>query len=144
MTDYGSSMVQWIRTRKPRYKGGHQIEVERPSASYVVDVSATDARAHSDTSPQLTRAEFPLLDAPTSCPSSFSSGHYPGAAFTSVNRKIEETDHCRTMDTGRKAPADGRPYGRVHALEWNCLQLRNSHGCACCLIAIICWPTICC
>lgn len=38
MTDYGSSLVQWMRTRKPRYKGGHGMEVERPSASYVVDV----------------------------------------------------------------------------------------------------------
>jgi len=38
VTDYGSSLVQWMRTRKPRYKGGHGMEVERPSASYVVDV----------------------------------------------------------------------------------------------------------
>lgn len=131
MTDYGSSMVQWIRTRKPRYKGGHQIEVERPSASYVVDVSATDFRAHSDTTLRLTRAEFSLLDAPPSCTSPFSGGYYTSAAFTSVDWKIEETDHCRTMDTGRKTPANGRPHGRIHAMEWNCLQLRNCHGCGC-------------
>ncbi|PYH95757.1 WD repeat protein [Aspergillus ellipticus CBS 707.79] len=47
VTDYGSSMVQWIRTRKPRYKGGHSVEVERPSASYVVDVLPPLARVHS-------------------------------------------------------------------------------------------------
>lgn len=40
VTDYGSSMVQWMRTRRPRYKGGHRMEVERPSASYAVDVSS--------------------------------------------------------------------------------------------------------
>ena len=39
VTDYGSSLVQWMRTRRPRYKGGHRMEIERPSASYVVDVS---------------------------------------------------------------------------------------------------------
>jgi polyadenylation factor subunit 2 len=49
VTDYGSSLVQWVRTRQPRYKGGHRMETERPSASYVVDVSyqavSTDVRA---------------------------------------------------------------------------------------------------
>lgn len=38
VTDYGSSMLQWMRTRRPRYKGAHRMEAERPSASYVVDV----------------------------------------------------------------------------------------------------------
>ncbi|KAF4240193.1 hypothetical protein CNMCM6457_007969 [Aspergillus fumigatiaffinis] len=31
VTDYGSSLVQWVRTRQPRYKGGHRMETERPS-----------------------------------------------------------------------------------------------------------------
>lgn len=38
VTDYGSSMVQWMRHRQPRYKGGVKMEIERPSSSYVVDV----------------------------------------------------------------------------------------------------------
>lgn len=38
VTDYGSSMVQWMRHRKPRYEGGLTMEMERPSPSYVVDV----------------------------------------------------------------------------------------------------------
>lgn len=38
VTDYGSSMVQWMRNRKPRYRGGVMMEMERPSSSYVVDV----------------------------------------------------------------------------------------------------------
>lgn len=38
VTDYGSSMVQWKRNRKPRYRGGAMMEMERPSSSYVIDV----------------------------------------------------------------------------------------------------------
>ncbi len=38
VTDYTSSMVQWMRHRQPRYKGGARIDIERPSASYIVDV----------------------------------------------------------------------------------------------------------
>lgn len=39
ITDYGSTMVHWMRNRQPRYKGGYQGEFERPSPSYIVDVS---------------------------------------------------------------------------------------------------------
>lgn len=38
VTDYGSSMTQWMSTRQPKYKGSHRLDMERPSASYVVDV----------------------------------------------------------------------------------------------------------
>ena len=38
VTDYTSSMVQWMRHRQPRYKGGGRMEMERPSPSYIVDV----------------------------------------------------------------------------------------------------------
>ncbi|KAK2811380.1 pre-mRNA cleavage and polyadenylation factor (CPF) complex subunit [Emmonsiellopsis sp. PD_5] len=38
VTDYGSSMVQWMRVRQPRYKRSHRLERERPSASYTVDM----------------------------------------------------------------------------------------------------------
>jgi hypothetical protein len=41
VTDYGSSMVQWMRTRRPRYRGEHRMEMERPSASFTVDVSVS-------------------------------------------------------------------------------------------------------
>ncbi|KAJ5287002.1 hypothetical protein N7478_002688 [Penicillium angulare] len=47
VTDYGSSMVQWMRTRRPRYQGGHRMEVERPSASFTVDVVPPVGRIHS-------------------------------------------------------------------------------------------------
>lgn len=38
VTDYGSSMIQWMRNRQPRYKGAPKVEMERPSASYIADV----------------------------------------------------------------------------------------------------------
>lgn len=38
ITDYGPSMVQWMRNRQPRYKGGARLEMERPSPSFVIDV----------------------------------------------------------------------------------------------------------
>ncbi|KAJ6083656.1 hypothetical protein N7467_007791 [Penicillium canescens] len=47
VTDYGSSMVQWMRTRQPRYKGSHRLETERPSASFAVDVLPPMARPFS-------------------------------------------------------------------------------------------------
>ncbi|PGH08922.1 polyadenylation factor subunit 2 [Blastomyces parvus] len=47
VTDYGSSMVQWMRVRQPRYKGSHRLERERPSASYTVDMLPPLARIDS-------------------------------------------------------------------------------------------------
>ncbi|KAJ5988486.1 hypothetical protein N7481_003696 [Penicillium waksmanii] len=47
VTDYGSSMVQWMRTRRPRYQGEHRLEVERPSPSFTVDMLPPVARIHS-------------------------------------------------------------------------------------------------
>ena len=39
VTDYGATVVHWMRHRQPRYKGSFKGEFERPSASYIVDVS---------------------------------------------------------------------------------------------------------
>ncbi|OAL72284.1 WD repeat protein [Trichophyton violaceum] len=47
VTDYGSSLVQWVRVRQPRYKGSPRLEVERPSASYTVDMLPPVATIHS-------------------------------------------------------------------------------------------------
>ena len=44
VTDYGSSMVQWMSHRKPAYKGTSHYEQERPSLSYVIDVLPPVAR----------------------------------------------------------------------------------------------------
>ena len=47
VTDYGSTTVQWMRNRRPRYKNVAMPEVERPSASYVVDMTPPAARVAS-------------------------------------------------------------------------------------------------
>ena len=64
VTDYTSSMVQWMRHRQPRYKGGARLEMERPSPSYIVDVcSFKQENIHFD-GPLLIR--MPALDATSS------------------------------------------------------------------------------
>ncbi|OCK76530.1 WD40 repeat-like protein [Lepidopterella palustris CBS 459.81] len=47
VTDYGSTMVQWMRNRRPRYKGASPQEMERPSASYIVDMLPPSGRISS-------------------------------------------------------------------------------------------------
>ena len=47
VTDYGSSLVQWMRQRKPRWKGSATYEWERPSISYVIDMLPPAARLDS-------------------------------------------------------------------------------------------------
>ncbi|KAJ5527886.1 hypothetical protein N7513_012045 [Penicillium frequentans] len=47
VTDYGSSMVQWMRTRRPRYQGENRMEVERPSPSFAVDMIPPVGRTYS-------------------------------------------------------------------------------------------------
>lgn len=44
ITDYGSSMVQWMSHRKPAYRGSYHYEQERPSESYVVDMLPPPAK----------------------------------------------------------------------------------------------------
>ncbi len=39
VTDYGATVVHWMRHRQPRNRGSFKGEAERPSASYIVDVS---------------------------------------------------------------------------------------------------------
>jgi len=39
VTDYGSTMVRWMRNRGPKGILNPRLEQERPSASYIVDVS---------------------------------------------------------------------------------------------------------
>lgn len=39
VTDYSATITHWQRNRTANYKGGYIGEAERPSASYIVDVS---------------------------------------------------------------------------------------------------------
>ncbi|KAH6627793.1 WD40-repeat-containing domain protein [Chaetomium tenue] len=47
VTDYGATVVDWMRNRQPRYKGSFTGEVERPSNSYIVDMLPPHARTTS-------------------------------------------------------------------------------------------------
>ncbi|KAH4930095.1 hypothetical protein HBI82_142780 [Parastagonospora nodorum] len=47
VTDYGATTVQWMRNRRPRYKNVPMAEVERPTPSYVVDMTPPAARVSS-------------------------------------------------------------------------------------------------
>ncbi|KAI1432943.1 WD40 repeat-like protein [Xylaria sp. CBS 124048] len=38
VTDYGSTMVRWMRDRQPRYKNSYMREQEQSSASYIIDM----------------------------------------------------------------------------------------------------------
>ncbi|VBB86965.1 Putative polyadenylation factor subunit 2 [Podospora comata] len=44
VTDYGATIVHWMRNRRPGYQGSYRGEVERPSASYIVDMLPPIAR----------------------------------------------------------------------------------------------------
>ncbi|KAF1357204.1 WD40 repeat-like protein [Lizonia empirigonia] len=44
VTDYGATTVQWMRARRPRYKHAAVPELERPSASFIVDMEPPAAR----------------------------------------------------------------------------------------------------
>ncbi|KAI0007834.1 WD40 repeat-like protein [Xylariaceae sp. FL0662B] len=44
VTDYGATLAHWMRNRQPRFKGSFSGEVERPSASYIVDMLPPLAR----------------------------------------------------------------------------------------------------
>jgi hypothetical protein len=39
VTDYGSTMLHWMRNRQPQWKGGYDGERERPLPSFIIDVS---------------------------------------------------------------------------------------------------------
>ena len=67
VTDYGSGMVQWMRHRQPKYKGGVRMEVERPSPSYVVDVCESYNERGPSAVHNLSDGEDGILDPATSC-----------------------------------------------------------------------------
>lgn len=40
VTDYGATITHWQHDRVPNYRGGYAGEAERPSPSYIVNVSS--------------------------------------------------------------------------------------------------------
>jgi len=66
-TDYSANMAQFVHNRRPQYKGTMGFEMERPSASYVIDVSLCSASAQIDDAIK-SSVLTPLVDAPTPSP----------------------------------------------------------------------------
>ena len=115
VTDYTSSMVQWMRHRQPRYKGGGRMEMERPSPSYIVDVCSC-MRIH-------TSSDFSLrVDAPAFCKASKRRGFCTCETPTLFPKQSQASHQRREMDTGRKTTVDGLQYWRIYAVEWHGLQ----------------------
>ncbi|CAK7217777.1 pre-mRNA cleavage and polyadenylation factor (CPF) complex subunit [Sporothrix curviconia] len=44
VTDYGATLVHWMRHRQPKYRNAYGGEAERPSVSYIVDMMPPVAR----------------------------------------------------------------------------------------------------
>ena len=118
------------------------MEMERPSASYVVDVSIAQILL------RLKRAADNKListvcaiDAPTDGANSFPRRYDTCATPASVDWKVKKTHRRSAMDAGREAVVDRRSYWRVYALERHRFQFRDSHGCESCRIAWMCLLT---
>lgn len=58
----------------------------------------------------------------------FSRRYHPRAPSSSVDREIQKTNYCCTMDTGREASIDWWAYWRVHVVERDCVQFRDCYG----------------
>ncbi len=46
VTDYGATVLHWMHDRLPAYRGYYSGEAERPSASYIIDVSVVGSHYH--------------------------------------------------------------------------------------------------
>jgi len=83
------------------------MEVERPSASYVVDVNGSH---HTHEGWGLLADMVVSLDAPSHGTSPFACRYYPRTTFTSIDRKVEETYYSCEVDAGGQTIIDGWTY----------------------------------
>lgn len=51
VTDYGATVTHWLHNRVPNYRGGYTGEAERPSPSYIVNVSMLGCVLNRDINP---------------------------------------------------------------------------------------------
>jgi hypothetical protein len=98
------------------------MEMERPSASFTVDVSVSReisswVGAGWIVGTETDGARVRATDAAAHGANIFPSRHDTRTAFTSIHWKIEETYCGGPMDARGQAIVDGRTYRRVYALE---------------------------
>lgn len=111
VTDYGASVVHYMRHRQPRYRGSYAGEVERPSPSYIVDV-------RTNTSHEPAALILKLgTDATTIRPSHQSSRLRTIKASSLFPQQNQAPHQCGTMDARRTKVVNGQQQWRVYALE---------------------------
>lgn len=120
-TDYSANMAQFVHNRRPQYKGTMGFEMERPSASYVIDVSLCSASAQIDDAIKscvLTR----LVDAPTTSPQRQCSRLSTGQTFAFIFEQDAPSCQRGEVDARRETSAYWFNEWRIHPLERNGVQ----------------------
>ena len=101
VTDYGTSMAQWMRNRRPRYKGGIVLEAERPSDSYIVDVCSSKQRYQMDLDQSLTSLSHQMLP-PIARPQNAANAVPAKHIHSSLNKLKHPINIVRWTPEGRR------------------------------------------
>lgn len=91
VTDYGATTTHWMRHRQPKYKGGYRGDLERPSPSYLINVSSHESlvmRWHS----------FVTADASSGCKDDQRGGFGSRPLGPPITQQSQASSQCRAMD----------------------------------------------
>ena len=91
------------------------MELERPSASYTVDVRYPPVQNSEGL--MLTVDLFP--DASPCGTNPLTCRHNSGTAPSSIDRQVKKAYYGCKVDTRGEKIVDGWSHGRIHALEWH-------------------------
>jgi hypothetical protein len=115
VTDYGATFVHWMRHRRPRYKGSFAGETERPSNSYIVDVSLSSCL--------LETATNSVPDAASPCEDHKPSRLGALAPPALISQQDQAPNQRGAVDARGQKAVDGLQQRRVYPLERHRLQL---------------------
>lgn len=121
VTDYGSTMVHWMRNRKPRFQGGFHGEVERPSPSYIVDVSC-QLNCSLALLVHYPSANIHWKDAATVSKAALSSGFHSRKAPALLTEQNQTSRQRGPVDPGGEKVAHRFQQRRVYLVERYRLQ----------------------
>lgn len=116
-------MVQWMRNRQPRYRGGVRLEMERPGPNYIVDVNKS-----------IPRYALPLfwlkspLDPSPSCETKCAGRRSTDETPTLFPKQSQTSYQRHTVDTRWASPVDWKQRWRIHTVEWHGLQFWDDHA----------------
>jgi hypothetical protein len=117
VTDYGATMVHLMRNRHKIGRVGYMGEMERPSPSYIVDVSY---------SYHFTRGL--LNDVDVAAIRRKRSGLRTGQTPSRITEQDQASNQRCPMDSRRPPFAHCLEQRRVYLMEWDGLQFRNYHA----------------